>query len=166
MTEASLVIETELPFSWTAGELSATLHQSNRLLMRVANLLDSHDPEQSAASERLEAKLDLMLNWLGHRLFGEAGDQPVTRLWLASDWVEWEQSSTTGLSETGVLNLAISPTLPGPLRMAARLLQVAQGRVRAQPIFPDKEQEEAWNQWLFRLHRRAIQEARLKSDPA
>lgn len=166
MTEASLIIETELPFSWTAGELSPNLHQSNRLLMRVANLLDTHDPEQSTSSERLEAKLDLMLHWLGSRLFSEAGDQPATRLWLGYDWIEWEKNSTTDLPETGILNLTINPTLPGPLRLAARILQVADGHVRAQPIFPDEEQLEAWNQCLFRLHRRAVQEARLKSDPA
>jgi hypothetical protein len=163
MTDSGLIVETTLPFSWQPGGLTPAQLHGSRLLLRVVNLLDAHDAEQDKTSERLEAKLDLMLHWLGYQLFGDGEGLQTTRLKLGHDSVKWESSSTIEAGDTGIIALGIHPAVPGPLRLLGRVVESAGGTVRAEPVFSDESLEEAWNQWLFRLHRRAIQEARLKS---
>ncbi|MDR3394930.1 MAG: PilZ domain-containing protein [Parasulfuritortus sp.] len=166
MTEAGLIVDTELPFSWEYGDSGSNQEHGNRLLLRVANLLDAHDAEPSKASERIEAKLDLMLYWLGSQMFGEATSQRMTPLRLSRDLIEWNDDDAIAKDELIAMKIRIHPAIPGPLRLTGRILESDQGRIRAIPVFQDGEQEDAWDQWLFRLHRRAIQEARLKAESA
>lgn len=163
MTESGLIIETELPFHWEAGCLTQTQQQANRLLLRVVNLLDVHEPEQDRASERIEAKIDLMLHWLGTQLFGSADAYPQVRLRLSQDSIEWHDSRTAELGSEVILNVG-HPAMTSPLRLAARITRNEGGRMLAELAFSEEDQADAWGQWLFRLHRRAIQEARLRAD--
>jgi hypothetical protein len=163
MVESGLIVDTELPFSWQVGTLSPAQQQADRLLMRVVNLIDVHEPEKNKTSERIEAKLDLMLHWLGWQLFSTANDQPGTQLRLSHGSVEWDAHTGEDIAGQVILNLAIHPSVPAPLRLTAWVEGRRENRIHARLSFPDEEFVEAWNQWLFRLHRRAIQEARLKS---
>jgi len=166
MAETGLIVETSLPFTCKTGSIDPAQQQANRLLMRVVNLMDVHDPEQDKTSERIEAKLDLMLNWLGWQLFNQANSQTSVPLRLGRETVEWEM--TDGSSPNGelILSLGIHPAVPSPLLLGAEVLEIRENRIVAKLLFPDGELEDAWGQWLFRLHRRAIQETRLKSGPA
>jgi hypothetical protein len=166
MTESGLSVEVELPFSWKNADLNPVQQQADQLLMRVVNLLDMHEPEQDKTSERIEAKLDLMLHWLGWHLFSVANTQPVMQLSLSHNTIEWNIEEGEIAAGRVVLSLAIHPAVPSPLHLLANVLDCQGTRVRAELIFPDEPLEEAWNQWLFRRHRRAIQEARLKTDTA
>lgn len=163
MNETGFTVEAALPFSWGAGRAGASTHRSNMLLLRVANLLDTHESEQEEAGKRMEAKLDLMLHWLGQQLFGDVSTLPVVTLKLGGDSAEWEDNQESHAEGDGLLSLVIHPNLPSPLVLQGALRREA-GRCRVELTFPDEETEEAWNRWLFRLHRRAIQEARQKGD--
>jgi hypothetical protein len=163
MTESGLIIETELPFHWETGSLSPSQQQANRLLLRVVNLLDVHEPEHDRTSERIEAKIDLMLHWLGSQLFGAADSHPKVRLRLSQNSIEWYDAGPVESGHEVILSLG-HPAITSPLRLGARISANDGGRTLAELIFPDAEQEDAWGQWLFRLHRRAIQEARQRAD--
>lgn len=163
MSETGFTVEAQLPFSWEAGQADVGQQRSARLMLRVANLIDSHEAEQDKAGERLEAKLDLMLHWLGQQLFGDAGRLPVTPLTLGGDHIEWDGAVAACCD--AVLSLVIHPDLPSPLHLPARI-EPAGARCRAQLLFQDEDSADAWNRWLFRLHRRAVQEARAKADQA
>ncbi len=166
MTEIGLIVETDLPFAWEISASSPVNEQGNRLLLRVVNLLDHHDPEQSKNNERLEAKLDLMLHWLGSQLYGESGQQRMTHLRLGRDLIEWNDKDVTADTGKIVMKIGIHPEICGPLRLTGQIIENVNGCIQVQPNFPDEALEDAWSQWLFRLHRRAVQEARFKSESA
>jgi hypothetical protein len=166
MTETGLIVETKLPFACQSGIIDPAQQHANQLLMRVVNLMDVRDPEQDRTSERIEAKLDLMLNWLGWQLFSQANSQPSIPLKLGRETIEWETTPGEGPTGALILSLGIHPAVPSPLLLPAHVLEASANRIIAKLDFPDQDLEEAWGQWLFRMHRRAIQETRLKSGPA
>lgn len=155
-----LVVETELPFAWSDGMAGAATLHGSRLLLKVANLLDQHEQEPDKSHERIEAKLDLMLHWLGLQLFGSHETDRQAHLWLSQDAIEWQAEPLPSASAGLTVELWIHPALAAPLRLAARAVAASSGRARAELIFPDEELADAWAQWLFRLHRKAIHEAR------
>jgi hypothetical protein len=164
MSDSGFTVEATLPFSWQPGPALADLHRSNQLLLHVANLLDVHEPEHAEANKRLEAKLDLMLHWLGQHLFGAVAAQPAGNLTLGANSVAWAAGGVPCAEGEGVLNVALHPDLPAPLRLAGRL-HLESGRCHVEFALPDEETAEAWNRWLFRLHRRAIHDARHNAAP-
>jgi hypothetical protein len=165
MNDGGFGVETTVPFSWASGPVSAGTNRAGLLLLKVANLLDGHEPEPDKGHERLEAKVDLMLHWLGQHLFGDYDELPPTRLRLGADSVEWHEPGASNVPENVILSLVIHSDLPSPLQLPARVSRIDGGAWRALLQFSDEDAADAWNRWLFRLHRRAIQEARMRSDP-
>lgn len=165
MPDNGLAVVAELPFACTPGSLAAAQLHSSRLLLRVVNLIDQHEPEPDKAHERIEAKLDLMLHWLGLQLFGAEAARPAIRLRLGSDSVTWACDDAPPAPGEGVLALGLHPALAAPLRLPCRVLECRDGEARAELVFTDEELADAWTQWLFRLHRRAVQEARQRHGP-
>lgn len=161
MTEPDgLVVETELPFAWSEGSAGAAALHCSRLLLKVANQLDQHEQEPDKGQERIEAKLDLMLHWLGLQLFGSHEAHRQAHLWLSQEAIEWATEPLPPTSSELTVELWIHPALAAPLRLAARVVAASGDRARTELIFPDEEMADAWAQWLFRLHRKAIHEAR------
>lgn len=159
MAEAGLIVETELPFAWSHGKLSPSQLHGSRLLLKVVNLLDQHDQEPDKANERVEAKLDLLLHWLGLQLFEDRPVPAPVPLRLMANRIEW---AAPAVPEAGdiVLNLHIHPAMAAPLALAGRVASPAAGWVAAELRFDDEVLADAWTQWLFRRHRRAVHEAR------
>lgn len=165
MTEAGFVVETTLPFACFPGSPSATASHGNLLLLRVVNMLDIHEPEQDRSQERIEARLDLMLHWLGLQLFGDESIPAEVPVRLEAERIEWGAEGLSPSAEV-VLHLYIHPTMAAPLKLAARITGCSQGRAQAELRFDSEAQSEAWTQWLFRRHRRAVHEARSRGGPA
>lgn len=164
MNDSGFTVDTALPFAWHPVPADADLHRSNLLLLRVANLLDAHEHEPAEANRRLEAKLDLMLHWIGQQLFGAVAAPPAGSLTLGVNTAAWRAGGTPCAEGEGVLQVVLHPDLPAPLRLAGRL-RLDGDRCHVDLLFPDEETAEDWNRWLFRLHRRAIQEARNNAAP-
>jgi len=164
MSETGFTVATTLPWSWQAGPPATDARRSNLLLLKVANLLDQHEPDQEDASKRIEAKLDLMLHWLGRQLFGEYEMLNATPLVLSGCHIEWEDTGHDWVEGNGRLNLIIHPDLPGPLMLVGQLHK-RDGYCHVEFDLPDNETSEAWDRWLFRMHRRAIHDARNKTAP-
>lgn len=159
MTDSGFSVEAELPFACQPGWPSETQSHGSLLLLRVVNLLDVRDADAPAGQERLEARLDLMLHWLGLQLFGETLPTGAHRLTLGADWIGWEAETPPPPGEVTLL-IHVHPALPAPLRLPARMLDPKPGRVEARLQFSDEALADAWGQWLFRRHRRAVHEAR------
>jgi len=164
MDETAFTVTTALPWSWQTGPRPDAL-RSNLLLLRVANLLDLHEMEQEGANKRIEAKLDLMLHWLGRQLFGEHEIPPARPLALSGHHAEWTGPGNAYAEGNGWLSLFIHPDLPAPLTLPGQLSRNASGLCHVECDLHDPEMAEAWERWLFRLHRRAIHEARNKTAP-
>jgi len=162
-----LRVELRLPFAWLPAAKARAAHcmAGSRKLMRACNEIEAmaHEHEASPTLSRIEAKLDLMLHWLGQSLFENRPRLEETRLWLNPTGLEWEiQPASADLPETDVgwIELEPGPVLPGRLEWPARLLPAVSGRRRAEFIDLDEEMADLWTRWLFRRHRRAIQATR------
>ncbi len=160
MTEAGLSVTANLSVAFKATSPSAAMQRGNLLLLRVVNLYESgHETESNRSQERLEAKLDLMLHWLGHVLF-DAEEPPIPQtVKLDSQGVRFPVLNDQKVG-AGTLILYPQSTFAAPLKLPATLTTIEAGWARAQfdPLGDDLEEQ--WAQWLFRQHRRAIQSER------
>lgn len=162
MAEPSLAVEITLPFAWKPGGLSSAMSHGSLLLLRVVNLTDIHEPEADRTQERIEARLDLMLHWLGMQLFGDDETAAKMAIRLEADKIGWLGARPD--HDDIVLSLHIHPAITAPLRLAGRVIDCREGRVTAQLTFADPDLADAWTSWLFRQHRRAVHEARSRAD--
>jgi hypothetical protein len=159
MTEAGFFVDTDLPFACQPGELDAAAERGSLLLLRVVNLMDLHEAEPDRSQERTEVRLDLMLHWLGMQLFGAMQLPAAASLKLAPTLIEWAGESLPAGARV-LLSLHVHPAIAAPLRLAGRVVVNSAGRVEAELVFRDEALADAWAQWLFKRHRRAVHEAR------
>ncbi len=175
MSPTDYLVELDLPFRCQAASEEnahaeshwAEVMRGNRLLLRALNSMEMPEPaDMDRHLERLESKLDLALHWLGLSLHGQTPGPALQRLRLYNEGVAW-QGHDPGLvaGTTLVLTLHPSPLLAGPLTFAATLTETATPWARAEFLFADEAFQDAWSQWLFRRHRRAIQASRRGLSP-
>jgi hypothetical protein len=162
MSETGFAVDTTLPFAWRAGTLTPTMAHGSLLLLRVVNLLDAHEAEADPGHERIEARLDLMLHWLGMQLFGDCLAPAPTRLRLMTERIEWSES--VGDTSEVIVNLHVHPAMAAPLQLAGKVITGAEGGTTVDLQFTHPDLADAWTRWLFRLHRRAVQEARMHAE--
>lgn len=161
MSDASLVVETTLALAWQEGLPDADSRRAGQLLLRVVNMLEgAHEVEPSRAQERLEAKMDLLLHWLGEALFASGMQMATHQVRLDGSGVSWRASSAPPLPAEATLFLRLHPDLYAPFKVGVRLSAPEDGVLRGEFEGFDEAQVEQWTQWLFRMHRRAIQQDR------
>lgn len=162
-----LTVEMSLPFRWEkrapeGHALDALLHGS-RLLLNAVGIIEAQpmrDAETDKWAERLDAKLDLILHLLAMSLSQDRSAPAPTTLQLTSEGASWREAGTP--PETGdalVLALHIA-ALPIPLHLPAQVTGLEGHRVQARFMHLGIDLGDAWQQWLFRQHRRAIHAAR------
>ena len=137
-------------------------------LLRALAVLDGNLPETerdlstptNKALDRLEAKIDLTLA-LVIQLLGRQTDLPPLRhAVLRAATLDWtaDEAPAAGL---GVVSLYLSPKLPLPLMLPARIAEIAESpagfRVHAGFAHLDEEVQEWLERTVFRHHRRAVQ---------
>lgn len=165
MSDARLQIRLHLPFRCTPrpGQADpAPLLLGAHLQLNAINQMEaSHSPAERGdpGRDRLEAKLDLMLHWLGQSLFEREGMPGEVTLSLDDEGVEWEGVGFQPGQDV-LVDLHLSALLAAPLRLPAHMAVTADGRQRAVFTGMDEELRDLWSQWLFRQHRRAIHAAR------
>lgn len=164
MIEAGFAVETALPLAVQAGTLTPAMSHGSLLLLRVANLMDAHEIEPDRSQERVEARLDLMLHWLGMQLFGDAAVPAEVAVRLEAEKITWSGQAPEG--DEVVLGLHIHPAIAAPLKLAGRVVERGEGRVTVALGFANSALSDAWTQWLFRRHRRAVHEARSRASQA
>lgn len=174
---SSLTYTAELPLAWheQAPPSPATLalwRHANLALLRGLATMESFVPPESEAPadaatakalERVEAKLDLALGLLA-RLLAERGElPPALPVTLGTSRVSWRVAGLAELAPGSelLLQLYLSPRLPEPLRLWARVGQVQPGGAEtlyeAELLERDVEFDEWLTRTLFRYHRRALQ---------
>lgn len=155
MDDDGFQVELILPMHCRPGLPDPTTIQGSQLLLRVINLQMAHETEIDRAQEKLEARLDLMLHWLGLQLFGTRPRPELRTLRAGADRLGLgDHGWAAGVDLT--VSLYLHPALPAPVELAGR---VAPGGEVAL-LFSDEALAEGWRQWLFRQHRRAVQAAR------
>ena len=155
MTETGFQVALHLPVQCRSGLPDPTAIQGSLLLLRVINLQMAHETDADPGQEKLEARLDLMLHWLGLQLFGARPRPEARTLHASADWLGLADHGLAPGAELTV-SLYLHPALPAPVELAGRVMPGGEIAL----LFADETMAEAWRQWLFRQLRREVHAAR------
>lgn len=166
----------ELPLSWTPlGQFQPAQAEQWQhhgvALLRALSVIETPaselDKEATSAAgkamERLEAKLDLTLSLMMQLVRQHTEFPPRCAVTLRASSVEWMGENAPESNQPILLSLHLSPKLPQPLVLPARVsaVEAAAGGFRTRADFTRLNEELAeWlERTLFRFHRRSIQQS-------
>lgn len=164
MPDEGLQVELCLPWACERRDLTppARVEQwvQNLLLLRVLNLTPPHAPREAAAEAavaRLEAKLDLSLHLLARVLGGDSPVPAPAAIILSSEGCRASVAETLQTGEHCLVRFRPDPALALPLDLPAVAVSQAGALTTLRWLDMPEPVREAWEQWLFRQHRRAVQ---------
>lgn len=114
-------------------------------------------PQLAAHLQRLDFKLDLLLDLVGRWLSREQPLPAAQAVRLGLRGVVWQADLPAG---PGLVSLYLRAGLPAPLQLPAQLRPLGDGQVLAEFQLLDQPLVEALQRYLFRCHRRAVAQAR------
>lgn len=164
---------TIIPLSWrpeaepSADDIAIWMH-GDVTLLRALSTIEAMQPERDAdmggsvgkVLERLEFKIDLTLSLVA-KLLAENAVLPSTRpAFVSAEGMEWIGKEAASEGDDIVISAYISPKLPQPLLLPAKIKAVQQepGGTRIYATFTHlNEEAQDWlSRTVFRYHRRAI----------
>lgn len=167
VTEQTLQLTLDLPHRWERLSLPAQavdgLWQHDLRVLRVLNETETHahrEAEAQPGRERLEAKLDLALHLLAQALYGGQTPPPPRAISLSAAGAELASTEALHMGEHLVITLYLSSTLALPVRMPAEVVEAGPQRFTVRWSGMPEACLDAWEQWLFRQHRRHVHEQR------
>ncbi len=169
-----LYIEAQLPLHWKMRAAAPEPPQiQNQRLLRLLHLLEEGDgpaPDGNCTNpelERLEFKLDIMLELLTLLVRGQRQELEEVQINLGIDTLVWLSSSAISPTVGDRLDLFIhlDVRLPAPLVFEARVdgVSAATGgaqRITAKLVFADESEADLFSRFIFRKHRRRIAQER------
>jgi len=168
-TGDGLTLDARLPVRWrtdSPGELAA-LRQANEETLRVILSLDDHHvelPEESTELaqefQRLEAKLNLILELMSKVLARQFDLPPPAPLRLGAQSLEWEAAASPAAGSRGWLEVYLCPRYPQPLYIPAVIENATPARTRAVFVEPGEAVQDLLETLIFRHHRRQVAAAR------
>lgn len=169
----AITIHADLPVVWHPNAPPAG--SDGVLLLRVLSLLEAAPPHYDEDDslevlrwQALEARMDLCLQLLGQILLRDGPLPQVCPLQLSGEGASWQSQVPMQAGEFGTLALYLSPRIPQPLLLPARLITVqalTQGwQVEARFELGDVELQDWLDKTIFRRHRREIFERKHSHD--
>lgn len=164
MPDEGLQVELSLPWACERRDLTplarAEQWEQNLLLLRVLNLTPPHAPREAgaeASAARLEAKLDLGLHLLARVLGGDKPAPAPATITLSAEGCRGTVADPLQTGEHCLVRLRPDPALALPLDLPAVVVSQAGALTALRWLDMPAPVQEAWDQWLFRQHRRAVQ---------
>jgi hypothetical protein len=162
-----------IPLSWHKEpelfvEDLAVWMYGNVTLLRALATIEALQPEKEIdqgsgmgkALERLEFKIDLALNLVAKLLTQNTTLPPACNVLMSSVGLEWACKKTPVEGEEILIHAYISPKLPQPLILPARVTAVRPegdgARVYATFTHLSEEVQDWLSRTVFRYHRRSI----------
>jgi hypothetical protein len=168
-TEPGLEYRALLPLAWQEGQASpqqiAEWMRENVTALNAIAALEgpTHERELERTANidhtaaRLEAKMDLLLQWVGNLLLAQHPLPPVAEVVLGSKSIGWKCPIALKPGEFGVLSLYLAPRLPMPLMFPVQIQTCSGGQAHGQLLHLSEEAQDGLDRTLFRYHRRALQ---------
>ena len=164
---------TVMPLSWrpeaepSADDIAIWMH-GDVTLLRALSTIEAMQPERDGdmgsgvgkVLERLEFKIDLTLGLVA-KLLAENAVMPSTRpVFVSAERMEWIGKEAASEGDDIVISAYISPKLPQPLLLPAKIKAVQQEpdgtRIYATFTHLSEEAQDWLSRTVFRYHRRAI----------
>lgn len=172
-SQAGVSYFTLIPLSWqpevepSADNIAVWMH-GNVTLLRALATIETMQPERDGdmgagvakVLERLEFKIDLTLSLVANLLTQHAVIPSTCPVFVSAEGMEWLCKETATVGDDIVISAYISPKLPQPLELPAKIKAVQQepGGTRVYASFTHlSEEAQDWlSRTVFRYHRRAI----------
>lgn len=160
-------IEGQFDVSWQAMAAPCTeaellrMNDRNLLVLNAIDVMDAHrhasDSDENDALhldvQRIEAKVDLLLDLMNQLLKAKEGGAQSWHLLLTASSVTWQQHPLSPrVGDYLLLDLYIHPSVSMPIRLPMECVSTQQGRFYG--ISPALQN--ALDKLIFRQHRRAI----------
>ena len=168
-TEPGIEYHAHLPLAWQDGQpnpqqLADWMRENATALHAIAVLENpaherelEHTASVDFTAARLEAKMDMLLQWVGRLLLTQNPMPPSTDIILGSQSIAWKCPIALQAEQLGVLTLYLAPSLPMPLQLPVQIIACGSGQARAKLLHLSPEAQDALDRSLFRHHRRALQ---------
>ena len=173
-TAVGLAYHDEMPFGFRAlaaipeeAELRRLNSENQQILQLDASLEERHpvdakddDPVMRREFERLESKLNVIMQLLS-RLLARENILPEDRKFrLAADGIEWDNDAPLKVDSVGIVTLHINRTLPHALELPGKIVGCNQrgNKYRVAFVFDGVAANviDLLEKMIFRHHRRAI----------
>jgi hypothetical protein len=166
---------TVIPLNWhpeaepSAGDIAVWMY-GNVTLLRALAMIEAMQPELDGDMgsgvgkilERLEFKIDLTLSLVAKLLAQNAILPSTCPVFVNAEGMEWISKESATEGDDIVISAYISPKLPQPLVLPAKIKAVLQepGGTRIYATFTHlSEEAQDWlSRTVFRYHRRAVQQ--------
>ena len=162
-----------LPLAWQdTGALTplqiADWMRDNVIALQAIDAVESHttqthdrESERAASTDhntaRLEAKVDLLLQWIGKLLLAQQPLPPKAEFILGPEVIAWKCPIALTAGSQGVLSLYLAPQVPTPLMLPVEVITCLDGQARAKLLHLTEDARDWLDRTLFRYHRRALQ---------
>jgi Atypical PilZ domain, cyclic di-GMP receptor len=163
---SGLVLEDRMPLRWSVSETPGGAphqQQANEETLRVILSLDEHhveasdeNPEFAHEVERLETKINLILELVSQVLARHLQLPEARPVRLSAHEIEWETATAPAVGSPVVIEAYVCPRYPRPLFLPATVQGVAAGRARAVLDDLGEPVQELLEKLIFRHHRRQI----------
>ena len=152
------------------------IHDDNQKLMEVVlGHEDLHvDAEQFENKElykefkKLDAKLNLVMNWLGRSLAHQQGIPQAQHISLSAKGIKFNIDKVLAVNDDLFIELFIEPNYPQPYITVGKVVSVQSQGGSSEVVVSFGEFEDLEKQWLdkyvFRIHRREIAMARKRKQ--
>ena len=177
-----LELTRELPLRWSPRnepDDALVRAQDNASVLHALTALDAESGLTPSAGDgdapttdlqRLEAKVDTLLELVTAMLIHDRLSVPKHRVWLRTDGIHWLDADPPEVGASVEVSLYMSPRFPRPLRLAVNVLSVspenAGSRVQTSFSSIDPSTRNYLEKQIFRHHRRAVAEARRQRSGA
>lgn len=168
-----LAYEDIAPVQWlplakdAAASAMATYHERNiRVLQSLIALEQSgqlekaaEDNPQAADLARLDKKVNLLLDLVGHLLSQSQQRPPALPVRFNTLGASWKNPRPITVGEEGVLEIFVRECIPEPLRLAGRVVQSeASGKTKVRFTPLGDPLHDLLSKLAFRRHRRSVAE--------
>jgi len=166
--DAGLEYHALLPLAWQDGppaphQVTEWMHE-NVIAFNAFTALEgsSHEYELDRTTNvdyttaRLDAKMDLLMQWMAKLLLAQQPLPPTTAVILSAKSINWKCPFEFTPGQFGVISLYLAPHLPMPLVFPVQIQHCADGQVQARLQQLSEEAQDGLERTLFRHHRRAL----------
>jgi hypothetical protein len=181
--EDTLVYEHHLPVKWSAFDPDAShnelaqISHDNEIFLHVLLGLDegSREAEESRHElahelQRLDAKVNLLLQWVGQWLSAAQGLPESRALRLSERGIELDVPFTINVGETLLLQVYLNAQFPQPIKLPCEIFSVrhTQGGTHMVASFVGltSEVHDLIEKFIFRHHRRLVALQRKQENPS
>jgi len=176
-----LVYEAELPLSWQPVDHLAPsriirIDESNEELLQFIAVLEEHraeSPDEEPGAhvhelERIEYKINLLLDMVAHILAGQLKMPDIIAVRMSATAIQWQDEKPPMVGSRLLMEIYLNPKFPQPLRLTGVVHNAPPSPEGFNTLVSFEHMSEAVRSWLekliFRQHRRAIAHARQQRD--